>query len=181
MDLLHLITSGVNDQWCLVTWSYFVINSIAAMFSLSIGSIGLCFLTQCILYSYSTAIYQSWVEEGSSTDPSNTIIRVSHKKCKNFCQKFKKKFVIDFQIFETIFFWQVRSAGRMGDKDGKITSRLSHLTGLVLDDYSSCQNGMETGSLWSIADGDKREVEWARRLLHRSADNSISSQHRHNY
>ena len=56
----------------------------------------------------------------------------------------------------------------MGDKDGKITSRLSHLTGLVLDDYSLCQNGMETGSLWSIADGDKREVEWARRLLHRS-------------
>ena len=55
----------------------------------------------------------------------------------------------------------------MGDKDGKITSRLSHLTGLVLDDYSLCQNGMETGSLWSIADGDKREVEWARRLLHR--------------
>ena len=68
---------------------------------------------------------------------------------------------------------QVRSGGRTGDRDQKITARLGHLTGLALDDSSPCLNGAESGCLWKVADGDRHEVQWARRLLHRSEFNSV--------
>ena len=68
---------------------------------------------------------------------------------------------------------QVRSGGRTGDRDQKITARLGHLTGLALDDSAPCLNGAESGCLWKVADGDRHEVQWARRLLHRSEFNSV--------
>ena len=61
----------------------------------------------------------------------------------------------------------MKSAGRTGERDGKIMARLGHLTGLTPEEGPA--NGMESGCLWRVADGDWHEVQWARRLLHRSA------------
>jgi hypothetical protein len=94
-------------------------------------------------FIYSTALYQSWADEGCTLTPDTTVLRV-------------------------------RSAGRTGERDGKIMARLGHLTGLTPEEGTPA-NGVESGCLWRVADGDWHEVQWARRLLHSYVKSEVAA------